>query len=187
MWNFHHHEPQPFEIVVREGVQGLIASISTELKTTRRETLGILVDSNDDPKDRWKKIVHSLRTLPGMEIPESPTENGFVSNNTKPRIGIWLMPNNRCSGELEDFISKLIPGDDPIWPRAKQFIEDIPKNHRKFTDKKELRRAKIHAWLATQGAPGPIGTAIRARDLNHSAPIAEVFYKWLHRLFIGTT
>ena len=95
------------------------------------------------------------------------------------------MPDNLSPGELEDFIYKLIPEDDPIWPRTNQYIKNIPSKDRKFTDRKE-HRAKIHAWLATRKKPRRMGAAIGAGDLDSSAPIAQDFYKWLHLLFNET-
>lgn len=49
------------------------------------------------------------------------------------------MPDNRSPGELEDFVQTMIPGDDPVWPRSKQYIDDIPDTLRKFKPKKKSR------------------------------------------------
>lgn len=185
LWSSHYSEPCPFEIEIKGGIENLTKSISTELKAPGRETLGILIDSNDSPPDRWKKIEHQIKKVCGKEILANLTPNGVIVN-TKPRIGVWLMPNNDSAGELEDFIFELIPKCDPIWPRVDQFINDIPEEHRKFKDKKDLK-AKIHVWLATRGSPRPIGTAISANDLDTSVPIAQNFCNWLRQLFTDTS
>ena len=36
------------------------------------------------------------------------------------------MPDNQSTGELEDFIQRLIPADDAVWPRAEGYIDGIP-------------------------------------------------------------
>ncbi len=118
-------------------------------------------------------------------MPREPKQNGTIFRDTEPRIGIWLMPDNSSPGELENFISELIPEGGPIWPRAKQYIDEIPDADREFKNKKELR-AKVHAWLATRKEPHRMGTAITARDLDLTTPIAQAFYKWLHELFTET-
>ncbi|MCY4224966.1 MAG: hypothetical protein OXF06_09015 [Bacteroidetes bacterium] len=92
------------------------------------------------------------------------------------------MPDNESPGEIKNFISQLIPNNDPMWPLAEQYIDNIPTDTRKFRDSKELR-AKIHAWLATCKDPYRMGTAIRTRDLNSSAPIAMRFFQWMNILF----
>lgn len=78
------------------------------------------------------------------------------------------MPDNCGPGELEDFVQTMIRPDDPIWPRAERYIEGIPAEDRRFTDGKATG-AKVHAWLAAQERPRPMGLAIQAGDLDVSA------------------
>jgi hypothetical protein len=148
--------------------------------------MGILVDSNDDRIKRWKEITRKLEQARGMQMPEEPGENGFIINDAKFRIGVWLMPDNVSPGELEDFIYEIIPEDDTIWNRAERYIDDIPAAERKFKDGKRLK-AKVYAWLATREKPGLMGVAIKIGDLNSEAPIAKDFCRWLHELFVETT
>ncbi|MXX97345.1 MAG: hypothetical protein F4065_09005 [Rhodothermaceae bacterium] len=184
-WNHHHPGYQPFEIEVRGDIDKLIDAISTDLKSPGRETLGILVDSNDKPIDRWKSIAHRIKNAAEIQIPRKPKPNGTIINNVRPRIGIWLMPDNASPGELEDFISRLVPEGDAIWPRANQYINEIPEGDRKFKERKESK-AKVHAWLATRKEPHRMGTAITAGDLDLATPIAKGFHRWLHQLFADT-
>ncbi|MDE2645741.1 MAG: hypothetical protein OXI05_07885 [Bacteroidota bacterium] len=177
-------DPLPFEIIDKEGLPNLLPAIGIEIRVDGRENLGILVDADDCVISRWKevmeKIVNELGDLNG-QLPEKPDESGTIIN-TKPRIGIWVMPNNLIPGELEDFIGELIPDKDSIWPRANCYIDSIPRDERKFKPQKELK-AKIHAWLATCEKPRLMGRAIRTRDLDAKAPLAQTFYDWLCRLF----
>ena len=92
------------------------------------------------------------------------------------------MPDNGSAGELEDFVRRLLPAGDPVWPRAQRYIDDIPTAHREFTTGKILR-AQIHTWLATRKEPRKMGVAIGAGDLNASHPLATQFVDWLRRLF----
>ena len=61
---------------------------------------------------------------------------------SQPRVGIWLMPDNASTGELEDFVMQLIPEDDSVWPLSKQYIGEIPQADRKFREDK-TRRAEL--------------------------------------------
>ena len=92
------------------------------------------------------------------------------------------MPDNDHSGELEDFVMTLVPEGDPVWPRAERYVEDIPVTERKFGPHK-IKRAKIHAWLATREDPRRMGTAIGAGDLDASQALATAIVGWLRRLF----
>ena len=113
--------------------------------------------------------------------PEEPDPAGTIIDGA-PRVGIWLMPNNQASGELEDFVARMIPTNDTVWPLSEKYVDGIPKDARKFKPGKTLR-AKVHSWLATREAPRKMGAAIGAGDLNVAAPEAVRFVEWLRRLF----
>lgn len=175
------HDDMPeFCIADKEGRNNLLEDIGAELRKPGRRAIGILVDANDDLEDRWKAVAGRLREE-NVEVPDNPETGGTIVDGT-PRIGIWLMPDNGSSGELEDFVSEMIPEDDPVWPRSQRYIDGIPEDHRKFTGKK-IQRAKLHAWLATREDPRLMGAAIRARDLQVDGPLSTTFADWLRRLF----
>ena len=102
----------------------------------------------------------------------------------KPRVGVWLMPNNclEVGGELEDFVQKMIPAGDPVLPLARKYIDDIPCAVGKFANPK-LNKAVIHAWLAARKKPGLIGLAITNEDLDITGDLCKSFIDWIERLF----
>ena len=142
------------------------------------------MDADDDLEARWKAVTDRLRQqlhLNLHDLPAQPEPGGTIIHG-RLRIGIWLMPDNRSTGELEDFVGSMIPSGDPIWPRAQAFIEGIPPDDRKFAPGK-IQRAKVHAWLATRESPRPMGLSIRAGDLDTSASNTTTFVNWLRELF----
>ena len=169
-----------FAISDKQGFPRLKDAIGPEIKVAGRTALGILVDANDDLAARWAAVGHQLRQV-AVDLPTLTTVVGSVVEG-KPRVGVWLMPDNGSAGELEDFIQRLLPADDPVWPLAQRYIDDIPEAHRKFAAGKILR-AKIHAWLATRAEPRKMGSAISRGDLNATDPLARRFVDWLRRLF----
>lgn len=169
-----------FDILEKEGFRNLMEAIGPEVKVSGRIAVGILADSDDDLNARWDKIVDKLRRA-GVEPPNGPHPTGSVIDG-KPRIGVWLMPDNASKGELEDFVEKLIPEDDPVWPLAERYVNGIPYDARKFKPGKMLR-ARIHAWLATRAEPRKMGAAIRTGDLDATAPLAKTFAEWLQAVF----
>ena len=170
-----------FEISDKKGFPKLRDAIGPELKVSGRTALGILVDANDDFNARWKAIRHQLRRG-AINLPPPPTPQAGTVVDGTPRVGVWLMPDNQSAGELEDFIERLMPAGDPVWPRAGRYIEAIPTDDRQFATGKILR-AKIHAWLATRAEPRKMGAAIGVGDLNATDPLATQFADWLRRLF----
>ncbi len=178
----HGHQAMPqFSIQKKEGIEKLLDDIGLEILAPDRKAIGIIVDANDDLDARWQAVTNRLREEHIDEVPDSPDPTGTIIPST-PRVGLWLMPDNTSPGELENFVSEMIPDDVPIWPRSQSYIDDIPESDRKFTEKKILR-AKVHAWLATRRDPRPMGTAIRARDLHIDGTLSTTFAKWLRQLF----
>lgn len=179
------------DIEVTTSVDSLIDSIRSTVDAPRREVVGILADANDHPNRRWQSITDRLRKsngLRGASLPPRPEPTGTIipGGPRRPRVGIWLMPDNQSPGEIEDFVAGMIPRDDPIWPRAEAYINEIvrdfPKPPRKFTEKK-AQRAKVHTWLAARENPRQMGVAIGAHDLGVDVPLCQSFTDWLWRLF----
>ena len=178
----HGRESLGFEIEPKDGFTELRESIYNEVNAPGRRTLGIIADANDQPDRRWQSISDKLKEASCL-VPASIPEGGAIFSGPRDiRVGVWLMPDNQRSGELEDFVADLIPEDDQIWSMAKRYIDRIPEELRLFRPQK-LLRAQVHAWLATRKKPRPMGLAIEAGDLKHDAPVALTFASWLQNLF----
>ncbi len=178
------HQIKPPKIVPKEGFENLHNSISTEVKASGRKKLGIIADANGDFNNRRQSILDQLRKS-GFDISKNTENSTNIFTDHKYleiHVGIWLMPDNASSGELEDFILKMIPQQDPILPRAQHYIDTIPVEDRKFENKK-ITRAYVHAWLAARHEPHPMGLAIKVDDLTHDSPYAQSFVCWFHQLF----
>ena len=178
---------QNFMIVEKEGKDSLLDSIDVEVDIPGRTVLGIMLDANDDLDARWQAVtgrLNRLRQEDHFDLPDLPAQPkpGGTIINGRLRIGIWLMPDNRSTGELEDFVGSMIPSGDPVWPRAEAFIDSIPKDDRKFAPGK-IQRAKVHAWLAARESPRPMGLSIRAGDLDTNVSNSTTFVNWLRELF----
>ena len=170
----------PFCIRSKGGINDLLHGIRGEVLTEDRVAVGILVDANDDLRSRWQAVAYRLRDA-GIEPPAQPSPNGTIINS-RPRVGIWLMPDNEFPGELENFVEKMIPCDDAVWPLSRAYVDGIPEEHRRFKQGKILR-AKVHAWLAAREEPRRMGSAIGAGDLDVAVEVSQKFVSWLRELF----
>ena len=170
-----------FQIKATGDIDRLLSTIEPQIDVPDREALGILPDANDKPGHRWNEVVERIRRArPDLEA-GSPAREGTIIAS-RPRIGIWLWPDNQSPGELEDFVAEMIPDDDPIWPLARRYIDGIPERDRKFAKKKTMR-ATVHAWLATRKTPGFIGSEIGQGDMRTDGPLVVQFTDWLRKLF----
>lgn len=170
-------------ILDKGSIGQLLDAVEAEVKAPSREVVGILVDANESLNGRWQAVANRLRKA-GITTPGQPDPAGTIIDSS-PRVGIWLMPNNQASGELEDFVAEMIPQDDTVWPLSQAYVEGIAADARKFKFGKVLR-AKVHSWLAVREEPRKMGSAIGAGDLDVNAADAVRFVTWLRRLFSGS-
>ena len=173
------------DVLDKDGIDNLLGSIDEEIDVEGREAVGIVVDANDSPANRWRAVRDRLARV-GLDAPAAPNPAGTIIEGDlaedRPRVGVWLMPNNVSPGELEDFVAAMIPERDPVWPLSRAYIGGIPEEHRKFAPQK-TRRAEVHAWLAAREEPRWMGQAIGARDLDTGVETCRTFTDWLRRLF----
>ena len=103
----------PVFIEELDGVDEILrpGRLELELSASELEALGVVIDADGDAAARWDQ----LRTRCGSEFPELPNQiptGGLeVVHADGSRFGVWIMPDNRFKGMLEDLLVRLIPGD----------------------------------------------------------------------------
>ncbi len=153
-------------------------------------TVGVLIDANTRLLPRWNSLRQHLEEAGYPPPPANPPKAGFTADppaadvRSLPRVGVWLMPDNKGRGALEDFLCSMTGEQTrPLLEHARQSIAAIPAGHRLFPQKDQAK-ALLHTFLAWQQEPGkPFGTAIKAGYLDPSAPQVVEFVEWLRRLF----
>jgi len=167
------------------GIGSLLNSIPVRLKIPRLKALGIVLDADQNLEARWQSLRSRLEESGYNNLPISPNADGIIIYiPEKPKVGVWIMPNNRLPGILENFVAHLIPEGDELVPKVENILQDIENDSLNRYPFNKRPKAFIHTWLAWQETPGqPMGQAITAHALNHLAPIATSFVDWLRRLF----
>ena len=147
------------------------------------EVIGIVLDAdNPNLRAKWDALEDRL-AKENYELPNNPDINGtIITAEGKPKIGIWLMPDNNANGMLEDFCralvdeSKMTFADECVDKAKQQGIATFIDNHRS--------KAVIHTFLAWQDEPGmPLGQAITANTLDGKKQTAQRFIAFLEKLF----
>ena len=165
----------------------LLKAIPVQIKFSEGEgdVVGIVIDADSDLCARWQSVRDRLVEVGYRDVPNAPDPNGTIveppDNSLRPRVGVWIMPDNKTPGILEDFLQYLIPKSDALFDHAVNSVDSLPEQ--RFSDN-DRPKAFIHTWLAWQKEPGrPYGTAITARFLDPDLPQADVLALWLKRLF----
>lgn len=174
-----------FDIIDCGGNTELIKEIPVRLKQSNIKTIGIVIDADSHLKQRWESTKKALENM-SFEVPEHIPENGLIAQNatTKVRIGVWVMPNNRANGMLEDFIEFLVPDNDKLLPIVHSTLEDIERKDLNAYNVIHRSKAVIHTWLSWQEDPGsPMGQAITKKYLDTDRETCLTFVNWLKLLF----
>ncbi len=166
------------------GKNLLLDGMRTLVTTSTGKSVGFVLDANGVASNRWRAVRDRLGDL-GLALPDKIPEGGFVGDalKVKTRVGVWLMPDNRRSGALEEFLGNLVDDKDGLLQHAESSTAEALRLGASFPDAKR-RKAVLHAWLAWQRRPGlPYGLAITAHYFQHDSPAALSFVDWFRRVF----
>lgn len=167
------------------GREKLLEGMQTAIMTSTGRSVGFILDADEVAEDRWRAVRGRLNNV-GLTLPDEIPKEGFVgeADTFKARVGVWLMPDNRQSGALEEFLKNLVDSSDPLLPIAETSTDQARNRGARFSDSHRLK-AVLRAWLAWQERPGlPYGTAIKARYFSHDSANALAFVKWFKRVFL---
>jgi len=181
-----------FEVSAEDEMDGgdkaLLKSMVWWLLRSGLECLAVVMDADDKgPEARWQSIRTRLLNQGYHEVPKKHSDNGTVFElSLRPqtprsvRFGVWIMPDNRSKGMIEDFVMQLIREDDEMLHHVDHFLEGIPADHRRFKEAHQSK-ARIRAWLAVGEKPGrPMGQAIKAdKQLDANSPTVQPFLEWI--------
>jgi hypothetical protein len=112
----------------------------------------------------------------GVEIPHS--DSGMNS------LGIWIMPNNKDDGTIENWIKdKILDSEKPLLEHACKIVSELPEQ--KFSPTSVVK-AEIATWLAWQNQPGrTISYALKKNNelLNINDLGFRNLIEWLEQFF----
>lgn len=166
----------------------LFVDLVGELRDGRVSRLGLIVDADYASKGGLGysgTLEHISGKLGPLDYaPISDGEEGIVFAHAGglPDIGVWIMPNNRNEGYLEDFcIGIAARSEATLLRRARTAVTDIdtPKFPAHFKTKAEMA-----TWLAWQEVPGQKLAALIGNNLiDTTSPKFLALKKWLKRTF----
>ncbi|MGK7946187.1 MAG: DUF3226 domain-containing protein [Microcystaceae cyanobacterium] len=164
--------------------------IQAQLERRNLNSLGIIIDADENPANRWISIRNSCIREGITNLPDNLPERGLIQRvfieaiSQEVTFGIWMMPDNQYRGMLETFLAYLIPDDNKLlWDYAQETVQEARNKGATFTDVKQ-DKANIYTWLAWQNEPGrQLHQAINEKILNPNHPQSQVFFQWFKELF----
>ncbi|GKX45199.1 hypothetical protein SOASR015_42330 [Pectobacterium carotovorum subsp. carotovorum] len=128
---------------------------------------------NKASEHNYKK--HS-RSKSGIELQHS--------DNQMNSLGVWVMPDNKSDGTIEDWIKlNIIDSEKELFSHACKIVKELPLC--KFSNQ-SIPKAEIATWLAWQNQPGRT-IAYTLKDSNELLNIENSNYtkliEWLTTFF----
>jgi hypothetical protein len=158
--------------------------IDTQLQASGLKNLGIIIDADDQPEQRWQSIRNRCNRCK-CDLPSDLPKEGLVQHLERGiRFGIWMMPDNTKQGMLETFLTYLIPDrEEPIWKFAQKSATHAHESGAPFKVS-HRDKANIHTWLAWQNPPGEqLHGAVQRKIFEGKHPRAQIFVRWFRDLY----
>lgn len=181
-----------FEISPQGSLDQLKTAFKTYLKSTNTlKKVWIIIDADTNFENAWQSIRDIITRSGKYSIDKKlclPVEGVVItpSDTSDITVGIWIMPNNKDVGMLENFLLKIIPNGDSLHERSIEIIEELEKsrlNHIGLYKSVHKSKAQIHTWLAWQDSPGEsLGVAVQKQLFNKDADLCCQFTNWLSQL-----
>ncbi len=172
-----------------QGREKLLELIKTAVKASTGKAIGFVIDADKSASATWdavrNRIEDAIKDAGGnTKLPKAFLPTGLVIElpELKSKVGVWIMPDNKNAGILEDFLKQLVRNGDVLIKHAEATTDQAVKLGASFPNVAKSK-AIIHAWLAWQEKPGcPFGIAIKSHYFNAVAPNAKQFVEWVRKL-----
>lgn len=167
------------------GKSQLLEGMRSAVRLANHKPIGFVLDADEASENCWDSVRGRLEDM-GLALPDKIPEGGFVGYTPRfqARTGVWLMPDNRRSGAIEEFLQDLIAREDALIQFAETSTDRAKEIGATFSDARRSK-AVLHTWLAWRERPGaPYGTAIAAEYFQSDSPAAHAFVHWIQRVFL---
>lgn len=161
------------------GNDKLLRDLTAHIKESDAASIGIIMDANKSLERRWEAIYYKLsRSDLEIEIPKRPVRDGVTLRYGSQCIGVWVMPDNERTGELEDFVKEMIP-ESNVWDLARDYVERVKNEDIQL---KKLSKSEVYAWLAVVDPGVSMGTAFLAGEFKFDTTSYRRFENWIRTL-----
>jgi len=171
--------------VIADGRDNLLnMKIPEILKENELKNFGIVIDANDDAQAKWDAVKTNLQQFGYSDLPIARPTDGVIEQAGKPKVGVWIMPDNENNGYLEHFLANIIQENDALFPIARESVQNLFNQGLNRFPEVRRQKSEIHTWLAWQETPGmPTGLSVSANYFDVNAPLANAFITWLQKVF----
>jgi hypothetical protein len=191
-----------FGIFDCENDEGVLQQLGARLvqPNPRQRVLGMVLDADIDGSTaenaisrRWAQLRDRIGT--NYDLPDAFPETGLIVEprpdrqalGTLPRIGAWLMPNNKALGMFEDLLLESLGEHEKNY--TAKVVRQAKTDQVAAFHESHLSKSVIRTYMAWQEPPDIqyLGLAIRAGQFPNIEAACAHFLDWLGRLFVPLT
>lgn len=175
----------------KQGAINILPTLTQNLIDGNTERLGLIVDSDSIANGgglttTLEQIAHKLEPYAYQTKPTPCKKGGFIfkNNDGLPNIGVWIMPNNKDEGAIEDWVSQLVvTSQKPLFSKACDAVNKIPNP---LFPQTRIKKAEVATWLAWQKLPGKgLHYTIDGDLLDVSAKHYTGLLSWINEIFLA--
>ena len=160
----------------KDNLRRALAVLRTQTEVAL-EALGITADADDVAADSFQRVCDALE---GKGY-TPPSRLGEFSDG-KPRVGVFLMPDNVSPGMMETLCLQSVDSD-PAVVCVDQYFKCVAQNTRREPAANKRDKARAHAWLASQPKPDKhCGLAAEEGYWDFDSPALEPLRKFVMAL-----
>ena len=197
-------EDRPLNIDHVANEDDVVAKFESILEFANRcpKVVGLVLDfdapTETQANNRDVGVMEAIRRLQDKgcrwNLPNKFTvlsDTGFIADPTgvdTPRIGVWLMPNNRDRGMLETFLQGLISESrSDLLDYARRSTDTAKEKYQAPFLPVHRDKAVVHTFLAWMDKPGrPFGISFQNGSFDAKSASAYQFVEWMKTLFRNT-
>lgn len=171
-----------------EGKGNIAKLLMLALEKSDMTNIGVVVDADTSMEKSWHELRGTLDKYFSIESLDSARQKeGYyiVEQAGMPKVGVWIMPDNERTGDIERFMGGLVEPNDPLWQFTNKTLQDLNEQPFNKVPENKMYKAIIHTYLAWQPEPGkPLGQAIEANYLTAHGQLVDRFLAWLGHTFV---
>ncbi|SHH27697.1 DUF3226 domain-containing protein [Thermosipho atlanticus] len=170
-------EIEDYKIIQLNGKNNLNKVLPAAVKVSgfdKVKNILIILDADDSPDNTFKSVLSALKkaNLPLPKRPGEPTNNGQI------KVGIFLFPDCKNPGTIEDLIIRSF--DKNVLNCIKEYINCAEKLG--FNPKNEAK-SFVYCYIAVQHEPsGNFDVSIKRKHIDLEASVFDNIKEFLKRM-----
>lgn len=139
----------------KEKLRANLKALVSSPRFSTIDSLNIVRDANKNPKGAFQSVCDALKASK-LPVPDRP----LISEGTKPKVTIMILPKEDLAGMLEDVCLKSVQNDPALFC-IEQYFKCL--RERGLSPPQNESKAKVQAFLASRKEPGKrLGEAAQA-------------------------